>query len=85
MVTYEWSDWRNQEIWWLHRIYIQKEYREKGILRLLFTEIVKMAKDRNIFAIRLYLHQNNLHAKKIYQILGFRISPFEVYNLNIDR
>jgi len=40
-ITSEWSDWRNQEIWWLHRIFVQRDMRRKGVLRLLLQDIKK--------------------------------------------
>jgi len=33
MVTYEWSDWRGEDIWWLQSIYVNKEWRRKGVMR----------------------------------------------------
>ena len=79
-ITSEWSDWRNQEIWWLHRIFVQKDMRRKGILRLLFRDIERRAQDNNVFAVRLYLHQKNKHAIKAYQKLGLIKSPFKIFS-----
>ena len=62
-ITSEWSDWRNQEIWWLHRIFVQKDMRRKGILRLLLADIERRAQENTVFAVRLYLHQENKDAR----------------------
>ena len=40
MVTSEWSDWRNRFIWWLHRIYVKKEWRRQGVFTQLFQELI---------------------------------------------
>ena len=79
-VTSEWSDWRNQEIWWLHRIFIQTDMRRKGVLRLLLRDIEKKAQENNIYALRLYLHQKNKDAIKAYQKLGLIESPFKIFS-----
>ena len=36
MITYEWSDWRNGVMWWIQSVYVQPEYRKKGIFRSLY-------------------------------------------------
>ncbi len=79
-VTSEWSDWRNQEIWWLHRIFIQTDMRRKGVLRLLLRDIEKKAQENNIYALRLYLHQKNKDAIKAYQKLRLIESPFKIFS-----
>lgn len=83
-ITSEWSDWRNQEIWWLHRIFVQRDMRKKGILRLLLEDIKKKAKKNNIYAIRLYLHQKNQDAIKAYQKLGLIESPFKIFSKTLN-
>src|SRR4051812_5558817 len=30
MITFEWSDWRNGDWWWLQSVYIAPEYRRRG-------------------------------------------------------
>jgi len=32
MITFEWSDWRNKNIWWIQSVYVDKEYRNKKSL-----------------------------------------------------
>ena len=36
MITFEWSDWRNSNIWWIQSVYVKKEFRNKGIYRITF-------------------------------------------------
>ncbi|WP_334295967.1 GNAT family N-acetyltransferase [Clostridioides difficile] len=37
MYTYEWSDWRNGNFLWIQSVYVDKEYRRKGIFNYLFN------------------------------------------------
>jgi GNAT superfamily N-acetyltransferase len=31
LITYEWSDWRNRNIWWIQSVYVRPEYRKQGV------------------------------------------------------
>lgn len=83
LITYEWSDWRNMDIWWLHRIYVKKAWRHRGILKKLFMEVHRRAAKNNVFAIRLYLHETNREAEKIYRKLGMEMAPFRVFSTRV--
>jgi hypothetical protein len=32
MITYEWSDWRGKNIWWIQSAYVKKPWRKKEFL-----------------------------------------------------
>lgn len=83
LVTHEWSDWRNQDIWWLHRIYVKPAWRHKGILTKLFNEIQEKARGKNVYAIRLYLHEENQDAVNIYRRLGMERTPFHIFSVRV--
>src|SRR6266705_3348374 len=36
LITYEWSDWRNGNFWWIQSVYVAEEFRARGIFRALF-------------------------------------------------
>jgi ribosomal protein S18 acetylase RimI-like enzyme len=80
MVTYEWSDWRAGQIWWLQSVYVLPKYRRKGCYRALYTEIKSLAKiDPLSRAIRLYVMENNDVGKYVYSNLGMKDSGYIVY------
>src|SRR4051794_9888896 len=31
MLTLEWSDWRDGEIWWIQSVYVHPEHRRRGV------------------------------------------------------
>ncbi len=78
LVTYEWSDWRNKMIWWVHRVYVQPAYRKKGIFKEMMKHIEHWAKKEDIFAIRIYVHNGNTSAFTIYKKIGFHETPFTI-------
>src|SRR5512140_2357784 len=39
LITFEWSDWRNCNVWWFQSVYVEPEYRRQGIFREMYTFI----------------------------------------------
>jgi len=80
IITYEWSDWRNGIMWWFQSVYVQPEYRGKGVFRALFHHVEQLAKKHpDVKALRLYVMQNNLSGKNTYAALGMTDSGYVVY------
>eukprot|EP00276_Gloeochaete_wittrockiana_P000196 CAMPEP_0184671422 /NCGR_PEP_ID=MMETSP0308-20130426/85492_1 /TAXON_ID=38269 /ORGANISM="Gloeochaete witrockiana, Strain SAG 46.84" /LENGTH=141 /DNA_ID=CAMNT_0027118547 /DNA_START=1717 /DNA_END=2142 /DNA_ORIENTATION=- len=79
MITYEWSDWRNGNIWWIQSVYVPKEFRKQGIFRALYDHIHTMARGTSgVVALRLYIHKDNLQAQATYAKLGIPVSEYLV-------
>lgn len=71
LVTYEWSDWRNKFVYWVQSVYVEKEYREKGVFKRMYEKLKHMAAaDPDVGGIRLYVVRENLVAQKVYEKLG---------------
>ena len=75
-VTYEWTDWLNSEFWWLKGVYVPPGFRRHGVLRALLEQVRKLARDRNVCGLRLYVEGGNHAARKAYLRLGFKASPY---------
>ena len=43
MVTFEWSDWKNKNIWWIQSVFIDGNYRNKKVFSKLFRTVIKIA------------------------------------------
>ena len=84
MITYEWSDWRNKIIWWIHRIYVDKSWRHAGVFKQMLQELASLAAHHDVFTIRLYVLQENIDAIKIYEKMGMRLQPFLIYQYNVS-
>ena len=39
LITYEWSDWRNCNVWWFQSVYVLPEFRRTGIFRSMYQHI----------------------------------------------
>ena len=33
LITYEWSDWRNAQFWWIQSVYVDPGWRRRGVYR----------------------------------------------------
>jgi len=80
MNTYEWSDWRNGTFLWVQSVYVDEEYRRKGIFKELYTHIKQICdNDEKIAGIRLYVEKENFNAKAAYKSLGMDECEYHMY------
>ncbi|HPR72333.1 MAG TPA: GNAT family N-acetyltransferase [Bacteroidales bacterium] len=79
LITYEWSDWRNSNIWWLQSVYVVPEYRRKGVFREMYTYIKALGEKQDIAGLRLYVETNNIKAKMTYEALGMNSGHYAFY------
>jgi GNAT superfamily N-acetyltransferase len=85
MVTYEWSDWRNGNIWWIQSVYVRNGFRRRGVFRQLFKYLEKLAREGNeVCCLRLYMHAENHTARRSYEKLGMHRTPYEVFELEFE-
>ncbi|HLH52045.1 MAG TPA: GNAT family N-acetyltransferase [Verrucomicrobiae bacterium] len=83
MITYEWSDWRNGNIWWIQSVYVNKAFRRQGVFRKLFKHLESLARSRSdVCSLRLYMHRDNSTARGAYEQLGMRQTPYEVFEID---
>jgi ribosomal protein S18 acetylase RimI-like enzyme len=83
MITYEWSDWHNNLIWWIQSVYVVNSFRKKGIFKQLFNNIKIRAIENNVDTLRLYVYENNLLAKKAYEKIKMSKGPYEFFEYKI--
>ena len=70
MITYEWSDWRNKQTWWIQSVYVVPERRSKGIFRELYRHARERCAGEGAAGLRLYADTTNHKAQAVYQGLG---------------
>lgn len=79
MHTWEWSDWRNGEIWWLQSVYVAPEHRGQGVFRQLFEHVRAEASGRpDVVGLRLYVEKENQAARSTYLKLGMEETGYFV-------
>ena len=80
MVTFEWSDWRNGDWWWLQSVYVTPEHRRHGVFRALYAEVERRAAGHaDVVGIRLYVERENARAQRTYASLGLHEDHYRMY------
>ena len=82
-ITYEWSDWRNSVYWWIQSVYVDSQWRRKGVYTAMHSRVLEMARSRgDVCGIRLYVERTNLPAKKTYEYLGMALSHYDMFEVD---
>jgi len=79
LITYEWSDWRNTNVWWFQSVYVLEEYRRTGVFRKMYLFIKEEAERNGVAGLRLYVESNNLRARNTYEALGMSSEHYTMY------
>jgi len=79
LITYEWSDWRNTNVWWLQSIYVLPAFRRTGIFRSMYSHIRNEADKQGVVGLRLYVESNNSRAQNTYESLGMKSDHYKMY------
>ncbi len=79
MITYEWSDWSNQDFWWIQSVYVDKKFRKKGVFKNLLKKVKELAKLENVSKIRLYVHKENKNAINVYNAVDMKKKDYIIY------
>jgi GNAT superfamily N-acetyltransferase len=79
LVTYEWSDWRNGDFWWIQSVYVMPEARRSGVFRVLYADVARRAKQAGAVGLRLYVETENQRAQSTYRELGMAECHYFMY------
>jgi len=79
MITYEWSDWRNANIWWFQSVYVIPGYRRKGVFRMMYDHVKKEGMEQGIAGLRLYVESENIRAQKTYEAMGMNGQHYRMF------
>lgn len=85
LITYEWSDWRNGNLWWIQSVYVAEDFRRQGVFRALYQHVKEAAEARSdVCGLRLYVEVENKNARQAYERLGMKRTPYRIYELEFD-
>jgi GNAT superfamily N-acetyltransferase len=79
LITYEWSDWRNTNVWWIQSVYVLTEFRRTGIFKSMYQHIKDEAAKKDIAGLRLYVETKNSRAQMTYEALGMNSDHYRMY------
>ena len=85
LITYEWSDWRNGQFWWIQSVYVVPEYRRRGIFSALYAHVTALARaNPAVCGLRLYVEESNARALETYRSLGMDPAGYHVLEIEFD-
>jgi GNAT superfamily N-acetyltransferase len=79
LITFEWSDWRNCNVWWFQSVYVLPEFRRKGVFSTMYRFIKNEAERNGAGGLRLYVESNNARAQCTYEALGMQSLHYKMY------
>ncbi len=80
LITREWSDWRNQWVWWIQSVYIKPEYRKKKIFSTMYHKIKSLVINNDgVAGLRLYVDLSNQNARRIYEAIGMNGEHYQLF------
>ena len=80
MVTYEWSDWRDGRFLWIQSVYVDTNFRRRGVYSALHHYVCSAAKaDPEACGIRLYVERENQAAQSTYLALGMLETRYRLF------
>lgn len=79
LVTYEWSDWRNRQVWWIQSVHVAREARRLGVFRALYAHVRSEAQAAGAGGLRLYVDDTNTRAQAVYTSLGMNGGHYRVF------
>lgn len=79
MLTYEWSDWRAADVWWVQSVYVGVEHRRKGLYRELYAHVREAARGSGAAGLRLYVEKENAGAQATYVAMGMSGERYDMY------
>jgi len=79
LITYEWSDWRNANFWWIQSVYVHQDWRKQGVFRALYQYVYGQVQARHdVCGVRLYVEQDNVTAQAVYAKIGLELTPYRM-------
>jgi GNAT superfamily N-acetyltransferase len=84
LITYEWSDWRNGNFWWLQSLYVDPQYRHQGVFRQLYDYVhgQAQANTEKVCGFRLYVERGNQQAHQAYAHIGFQETAYQMHEID---
>ena len=83
MITYEWSDWRNGNFWWIQSVWVEPQFRGKGVFKSLYAHVESLArKNPQVCGLRLYVENNNARAQATYERCGMTRTVYQMFEVD---
>ena len=80
LVTFEWSDWRKGDWWWIQSVFVAEHARRQGVFRALYREVERRSlATAGVVGLRLYVEWENARAQQTYASLGMQQAHYHMF------
>jgi GNAT superfamily N-acetyltransferase len=80
LTMYEWSDWRNGNVIWIHSLFVLPAYRKQGVWRSMYEFLKeRVMESPDLRGLRLYVDKRNTLAQAAYVKLGMTAEHYDLY------
>lgn len=80
LVLFEWSDWRNGNVLWIHSVFVTPAFRGQGVFKLMYQHVKNTVEQNKAYkGIRLYVEKQNTNAQMVYRALGMSNEHYELF------
>jgi len=80
LITYEWSDWRDGNVWWIQSVYVRPSHRRRGVYAGMYEHVKGIVlAEGNVRGIRLYVDRRNTPAQEVYRRCGMNGEHYQVF------
>ena len=80
LITYEWSDWRCGDWWWIQSVYVTPTARRHGVFRTMYAHVEAAARAvPGVVGLRLYVEWENERAQQTYRSLGMEQEHYHFF------
>lgn len=83
LITYEWSDWRNTNLWYIQSVFVEENFRRQGVFRQMYEFVISEAIAASVKHVRLYVEVENQTAQSVYESLGMKKLPYFLYDVQV--
>lgn len=82
-MTYEWSDWRAGNFWWIQSVFVAAEWRRRGVFKAMFEWVRRLSEsDPHCCGLRLYVEEENAKAQRTYASVGMGRAPYSMFEID---
>jgi ribosomal protein S18 acetylase RimI-like enzyme len=84
-VTTEWSNFHGAHYWWIQSLFVDAAHRGRGLVDQLLDHLAGAATAEGALDLRLYAHQANGRALRVYHRCGFTPAPYVLMRRGLGR
>ena len=85
LTLFEWSDWRNGSVVWIHSVYVKQDCRGRGVYRRMYESLQQTVREKGFCGIRLFVDKTNVDAQKTYSKLGMNGDHYSLFEWMNDQ